>query len=129
MALVMLSAPRLTVTARAWTYKERLRLALEHKQVNVVRQLPQHWRTCVMRSKIQAMKEVAAMIRAHLEGIVAWAHARQTNGYLEAINGLSQATMRRARACSRFDTIKTVSFLIAGRLDFKAINPHAGLPT
>ena len=125
----LITAPRLTMTARAWAYKERLRLAMEHKQVNVLRRLLQHWCSCVMRSKIDAMKEVAAMIRAHLEGIVAWAQTRQTNGFLEAINGLFQAAKRRARGYASFDTIKTVIFLIAGKLDFKAINPHAGQPT
>jgi transposase len=29
----------------------------------------------------------------------------------------------------RITTIKTVIFLIAGKLDFQAINPHAGQPT
>lgn len=125
----LLSAPRLTMTARAWAYKERLRLAMEHKQINVLRRLLLHWCTCVMRSKIVAMKEVATMIRAHIEGIVAWAQTRQTNGFLEAINGLFQASKRRARGYGRFDTIKTVIFLIAGKLDFKAINPHAGQAT
>ncbi len=117
------------MTARAWAYKERLRLAMEHRQVNVLRKLLQHWCTCVMRSKVDAMKDVAAMIRAHLEGIVAWAQTQQTNGFLEAINGLFQAAKRRARGYGTFDTIKTVIFLIAGKLDFKAINPHAGQPT
>jgi transposase len=125
----LITAPRLTMTARAWAYKERLRLAMEHKQINVLRRLLQHWCTCVMRSTIDAMKDVAAMIRTHLEGIVAWAQTRQTNGFLEAINGLFQAAKRRARGYARFDTIKTVIFLIAGKLNFKAINPHAGQPT
>jgi transposase len=75
------------------------------------------------------MKDVATMIRTHLEGIVAWAQTRQTNGFLEAINGLFQVAKRRARGYGRFDTIKTVIFLIAGKLDFKATNPHAGQPT
>lgn len=125
----LITAPRLTLTARAWAYKERLRLAMEHKQVNVMRRLLRHWCTCVMRSKVDAMKEVANMIRNHLEGIVAWAQTRQTNGFLEAINGLFQAAKRRARGYGRFDTIKTVIFLIAGKLNFRAINPHAGQPT
>lgn len=125
----LLTAPRLTMTARAWAYKERLRLAMEHKQVNVLRGVLLHWCTCVMRSKIDAMKQVAAMIRSHLEGIVAWAQTRQTNGFLEAINGLFQAAKRRARGYGRFDTIKTVIFLICGKLDFQAINPHVRQPT
>ena len=116
-------------TARAWLYKEQLREILDRKQINVVRGMLEHWCTCVMRSKVEPMKEVAALVRRHLEGIVAWAQTRQTNGFLEAINGLFQATKRRARGFTRLSTIKTVIFLIAGKLDFHAINPHASQPT
>jgi hypothetical protein len=48
----------------------------------------------------------------------------QTNGFFEAINGLFQAAKRKARGYSRLQTMKTVLFLIAGKLDFTAINPH-----
>ncbi|HQT72245.1 MAG TPA: ISL3 family transposase [Thiobacillus sp.] len=116
-------------TARAWVYKEQLREILDRKQINVVRSMLEHWCTCVMRSKVDPMKDVARMIRSHLEGIVAWAQTRQTNGFLEAINGLFQAAKRRARGFTRIATIKTVIFLIAGKLDFSVINPHAGQPT
>lgn len=116
-------------TARAWSYKEQLREILERKQINVVRAMLGHWCSCVMRSKVEPMKEVAKMIRTHLEGIVAWAQTRQTNGFLEAINGLFQASKRRARGFTRLSTIKTVIFLIAGKLNFHAINPYAGQPT
>jgi len=112
-------------TARAWVYKEQLREILERKQINVMREMLLHWCTCVMRSKVEPMKDVAAMVRRHLEGIVAWAQTRQTNGFLEALNGLFQAAKRRARGFASFDTIKTVIFLIAGKLDFSAVNPHA----
>jgi transposase len=112
-------------TARAWVYKEQLREILERKQINVVRAMLQHWCTCVMRSKVEPMKEVATLVRHHLEGIVAWAQTRQTNGFLEALNGLFQAAKRRARGFTRMSTIRTVIFLIAGKLDFRVINPHA----
>ena len=116
-------------TARAWLYKERLRDILERKQINVVRGMLEHWCSCVMRSKVEPMKEVAALVRRHLEGIVAWAQTRQTNGFLEAINGLFQAAKRRARGFTRLSTIQTVIFLIAGKLDFHAINAYARQPT
>ncbi len=112
-------------TARAWVYKERLREILERKQINVVRSMLEHWCTCVMRSKVEPMKDVAALVRRHIEGIVAWAQTRQTNGFLEALNGLFQAAKRRARGFATFNTIKVVVFLIAGKLDFPAVNPHA----
>ena len=125
----LITAPKLTLTARAWIYKEQLRDLLDRKQINVMRDSLLHWCICVMRSKVEPMKEVAGLVRRHLEGIVAWAQTRQTNGFLEAINGLFQAAKRRARGFTRLSTIKTVIFLIAGKLDFQAINPHARQPT
>ena len=50
------------------------------------------------------MKEVARMIRRHFDGIVAWTQTRQTNGFIEALNGLFQAAKRKARGYSRFAT-------------------------
>jgi len=112
-------------TARAWLYKEQLREILERKQINVVRDMLTQWATNVMRSKVEPMKKVAKMIRNHLDGIVAWTQTRQTNGFLEAINGLFQAAKRKARGYGNFSTIRTVVFLLAGKLDFSKINPHA----
>ena len=112
-------------TARAWLYKEQLREIMERKQVNVVRTMLTQWASNVMRSKVEPMKVVAKMIRAHLDGIVAWTQTRQTNGFLEAINGLFQAAKRKARGYSNFATIRAVVFLLAGKLDFSNINPYA----
>jgi transposase len=112
-------------TARAWLYKEQLREILERKQINVVRDMLTQWATNVMRSKVEPMKEVAKMIRSYLDGIIAWTQTRQTNGFLEAINGLFQAAKRKARGYGNFSTIRTVVFLLAGKLDFSKINPHA----
>lgn len=118
-------------TARAWMYREQLREILNRKQINVVREMLKQWCTNVCRSKVEPMKAVARLIRAHLEGIIAWAQTRATNGFLEALNGLFQAAKRKARGYVRFSTIRTVIFLIAGKLDFSKINPHVGnsLPT
>ncbi|WP_249678826.1 transposase, partial [Cupriavidus necator] len=93
--------------------------------INVVSAMLEQWCTNVMRSKVEPMKEVARMIRKHFDGIVAWTQTRQTNGFLEALNGLFQAAKRKARGYVSFKTMRTVIFLIAGKLDFSAINPHA----
>jgi transposase len=111
-------------TARAWQYREDLREILNRKQIHVVRDMLRQWCTNVMRSKVEPMKVVAKMIRSHLEGIVAWARTRMTNGFLEALNGLFQAAKRKARGYGRLSTIRTVIFLIAGKLDFRPLNPH-----
>lgn len=112
-------------TARAWVYREDLREILQRKQINVVTTMLNQWCTNVMRSKVEPMKDVARMIRRHMEGIVAWTQTRQTNGFIEALNGLFQAAKRRARGYVRLDTMRTILFLIAGKLDFSTLNPHA----
>jgi transposase len=48
-----------------------------------------------------------------------------TNGFLEALNGLFQAASRKADGYRRLSTIRTLIFLIAGKLDFGTLNPHA----
>src|SRR5215472_376848 len=112
-------------TARAWLYREQLRDILDRRQFNIVSAMLAQWCTNVMRSKVEPMKQVATMIRTHFDGIVAWTRSRQTNGFIEAINGLFQAAKRKARGYTRFQTMKTVLFLIAGKLNFAVINPHA----
>jgi transposase len=112
-------------TARAWQYREDLREILKRKQINVVRDMLRQWCHNAMHSKVAPMKPVAQMIRHHLEGNVSRARSRMTNGFLEALNGLFQAAKRKARGYHRWSTIRTVIFLIAGKLDFRTINPHA----
>jgi transposase len=112
-------------TARAWLYREQLRDILNRKQIHVVSSMLAQWCTNVMRSKVEPMKDVARMIRNHFDGIVAWTQTRQTNGFIEAINGLFQAAKRKARGFTRFETMRTVLFLIAGKLNLARINPHA----
>lgn len=111
-------------TARAWSYREQLREILDRKQINVVTRMLSQWCTNVMRSKVEAMKEVARMIRNHFDGVVAWAQTQQTNGFMEALNGLFQAAKRSARGYVRFSTIRVVIFLRLGKLDFSKINPY-----
>jgi transposase len=116
-------------TARAWQYREQLREIMSRRQPYVVRALLKQWCTNVMRSKVEPMKEVAQMTRSHFDGILACVDSRQTNGFLEAINSLFQAAKRKARGYGRFATIRTVIFLIAGKLDFSRLNPYAAQPT
>jgi hypothetical protein len=79
------SSPRVRErTARAWLYREQLRNILDRKQINVVSTMLAQRCTNVMRSKVEPMKQVAAMIRNHFDGIVAWARPRQTSGFIEA---------------------------------------------
>jgi transposase len=108
-------------TARAWLYREQLREILDCRQFNIVSAMLAQWCTNVMRSKVESMKQVAAMIRTHFDGIVNWTRSRQTSGF---IIGLFQAAKRQARGYTRFQTMKTVIFFIAGKWNFAAFNPY-----
>jgi transposase len=104
-------------TARAWLYREHLRGILDRRQINVVSGMLKQWCTNVLRSKVEPMTEIARMVRSHFDGIVAWTQTRQTNGFIEALNGLFQAAKRKARGYTRFTTMRTVLVLIASKLD------------
>jgi transposase len=121
---VFLATATTTRTAKAWRYRELLREILQCKQVNVVSTRLKSWCANVKRSKIEPMRKVAKMILDHFDGIVAWTRTRQTNGFLEAINGLFQSAKRKARGYGTFVTMRIVAYLVAGNLDFAAINPH-----
>jgi len=120
-------------TARAWLYREHLRDIFERKQINVVSAMLEQWCTNVMRSKVEPMKEAARMIRKHFDGIVAWTQTRQTNGFLEALNGLFQAAKSKARGYVNPHKIRTSAGLIGcmsmrfltGWTWFSAIRPQA----
>jgi transposase len=96
-------------------------------QPNVVRGLLHRRCRNVLISKVEPMRDVARMIREHFDGVMAWVYSRQTNGFLEAINGLFQAAKRKARGYVSFRTIRMVIFLIAGKLDFSKINPYVAV--
>ncbi|MEX3606595.1 MAG: transposase, partial [Burkholderia sp.] len=102
----------------------QLREILDREQINVASEILEQWCTNVIRSKVDPMKDVARMICNHIDGIVAWTQTRQTNCFLEAINGLFQAAKRKAREYTNLATMHTVLFLITGKLDFSKINPH-----
>jgi transposase len=55
------------------------------------------WYKWVTRSQIQPMIESAKTIKRHESGILRWFTTRMTNGLLEGLNSLIQATKRKAR--------------------------------
>jgi transposase len=77
-------------TARAWMYQEQLRDILDRKQIHAVSRVLRQWCINIMRSKVESIKEVARLIRNHFQRIAAWTRTRQTNGFLEALNGYSR---------------------------------------
>ncbi len=77
------------------------------------------WDSWAMRSRIEPIKAVAKTIRRHRDGILAWFDSRIANGLIEAINSLVQAAKARARGYRNRETLKAMTYLIAGKLDLR----------
>lgn len=75
------------------------------------------WRACV--SRLEPFKKLAASIREHWEGIVAFMQTRVTNGAIEAVNGLIQLAKRMARGFRSFRNFQLMAYLKAGKLRLK----------
>jgi transposase len=57
------------------------------------------------------------MLESHWDGIIRWHHSRISNGLLEGLNSLIQATKRRARGYRTTRNYKSMVYLVAGKLD------------
>ena len=79
----------------------------------------EQWHTWAIRSRIEPIKTVAHTIRRHREGILAWFDSRIANGLVEGINSLIQAAKAKARGYRNRETLKAITYLIAGKLDLK----------
>ena len=77
------------------------------------------WDSWAMRSRIEPIKAVAKTIRRHRDGILAWFDSRIANGLIEGINSLVQAAKAKARGYRNRETLKAMTYLIAGKLDLR----------
>jgi transposase len=78
-----------------------------------------NWDSWAIRSRIEPIKAVAKTIRRHRHGILAWFDSRIANGLIEGINSLVQAAKAKARGYRNRETLKVMTYLIAGKLDLK----------
>jgi len=106
-------------TARAYLIK----LALQDVYFATTREDAQGrlkaWYSWAIRSQIDQVRKVAKTVKNHWNGILARFDSQLSNGYLEAVNGLIQAAKRRARGYRTTKNLINMSYLIAGKLDFR----------
>ena len=106
-------------TARAW----RMRLAFQDIYKAHDRDWAEaffdKWISWARRSRLEPMKAVARTMQKHRDGILAWFDSRISNGLIEGINSLVQAAKAKARGYRSSETLKAVTYLIAGKLDLR----------
>jgi len=80
------------------------------------------WYYWATHSRLDPMIAAAKTIKNHWDGVLNWYNSKVSNGILEGTNSLLQAGKSKARGYRKTATFITMSYMIAGKLDF-------GLPT
>ena len=70
------------------------------------------------------MKQVAASLKAHWQGLLNAFDSKLTNGRVEAINSLIQAAKARARGYRTPQRLITIAYLIAGKRTHLPTSPY-----
>lgn len=105
-------------TARAWRMKERLRDILAWRAlpgVPVVTLMDQRIRW-YSRSRLPVFVRLAKTFKRHLAGIRNMLTHANSNAYAESINADIQAAIARARGFRTFRNLRTVIYLLKGRV-------------
>jgi transposase len=74
------------------------------------------WYSWARRSLLPAFKNLAASLKTHLNGILAYFDNLTTSALIEAINGKLQEARRRAKGYRNIENFKAIAYWIAGDL-------------
>lgn len=108
-------------TARAWRLKETLRSLYKCQNWAQADALFAQWYRDAMRSKLEAVKKVARMLKNHLPQVLSYFIHRVSNAYSEGMNSIIQALIKRANGYRSRDRLKRDLFFHLGALDLYPI--------
>lgn len=82
------------------------------------------WLSWASRSRLAPMVKAAQTIRSHMMGILRWFKSGITNAILEGFNSMIQMAKSRARGYRSIKNLKTMVYLVAGKLDLNSLYPQ-----
>ena len=110
-------------TMKAYHLKEVFQQIYHTSNPEEFLKLLNKWYFWATHSRLEPMKQAAYTIKRHWYGIINWAFFKIDNGILEGFNSIFQAAKAKARGYKSTTTIKTVIYILTGKLDFAKINP------
>jgi transposase len=113
-------------TARAWSLKEQLRQLWKQRSRAAGERWWQRWYGWAVRSRLEPVKRVAAMIKRHLTNVLTYFKHRITNAGSEAINSVIQMLKKRAFGYRNFANFRTVVLFHRGGLSLYPSHPIPG---
>jgi len=105
-------------TARAWELKEAFHHFWKYRSVLWAGGFLDAWCQRAMRSRLEPMKKVARMLRAHEELLMNWFRARGeiSSGAVEGLNNKLRVITRRSYGFGTYDGMKIAMYHALGRL-------------
>ena len=107
-------------TARALRWRQDFQ-AFYDQDPSYAPEYLRRWCYGAKRSRLQPIKDSVALVEKHGEGILAWHANHLSNGLLEGINSLIQATKAHARDYHSKTKMITIIYLIAATLQLPSL--------
>jgi transposase len=105
-------------TARAWDLKETFFYLWHYKSVIRAGAFLDYWCERAMRSRLEPMKKVARMLRAHEELLLNWFRAKGeiSSGAVEGLNNKIRVVTRRSYGFRTYEAMEIALYHTLGRL-------------
>jgi transposase len=105
-------------TARAWELKEAFSYLWHYKSVIWAGAFLDYWTERALRSRLEPMKKVARMLRAHEELLLNWFRAKGeiSAGAVEGLNNKIRVVTRRSYGFRTYDAMEMALYHTLGRL-------------
>lgn len=105
-------------TARAWNLKESFQYLWHYKSYIWAGAFLDYWCALAMRSRLEPMKKVARMLRAHEKLLLNWFKAKGeiSGGAVEGLNNKIRVVTRRAYGFRTFDAMEIALYHTLGKL-------------
>jgi len=105
-------------TARAWELKETFAHFWKYRSVLWAGAFLDYWTYRARRSRLEPMKRVARMLRAHDELLLNWFRAKGeiSNGAVEGLNNKIRVITRRSYGFRTYEAMETALYHTLGRL-------------
>lgn len=105
-------------TARAWELKEAFSHFWSYRSVIWAGAYLDYWRDQATRSRLEAMKKVARMLRAHEELLLNWFRARGeiSSGAVEGLNNNIRVVTSRSYGFRNYEAMEIALYHTLGRL-------------
>lgn len=110
--------------ARAMNLKETLQDLWKYADKELAEEHFHWWYSWARRCRLEPFKRLAATLREHWDGILAYYNNYTTSAVIEAVNGRLQLARKRARGYRSFRNFRAIAYWIAGGL-----SPAADLPS